>query len=130
MLDLFYKDTATTESYTYGHPLARHGALPICVALPADAGAEHRVRRQAAAGHPRRGRGLGHAGTLPGDAGRRRLRAVRGQRLRSEEHTSELQTLMRITYAVCWWSTKTRNTNTTATATDQNTKQLNNNCTH
>src|SRR3546814_18563215 len=27
---LFFIDTATTESYTYGHTLSLHDALPIC----------------------------------------------------------------------------------------------------
>src|SRR3546814_10992909 len=26
----FFNDTATTESYTYGHTLSLHDALPIC----------------------------------------------------------------------------------------------------
>src|SRR3546814_410102 len=26
----FFNDTATTETYTYGHTLSRHDALPIC----------------------------------------------------------------------------------------------------
>src|SRR3546814_12156318 len=30
---LFFNDTATTEIYTYGHPLSLHDALPICTRL-------------------------------------------------------------------------------------------------
>src|SRR3546814_11660458 len=29
----FFKDTATTEIYTYGHTLSLHDALPICEAI-------------------------------------------------------------------------------------------------
>src|SRR3546814_12227273 len=77
----FFKDTATTEIYTYGHTLSLHDALPICpwlVPCPrllsfVDFGTKVNVRPIPD--------GPGH---LP----------------RSEEHTSELQSLMRISYAV------------------------------
>src|SRR6266545_8221467 len=65
----FFNDTATTEIYT----LSLHDALPI----------------SRAAGAPRRSRPR-----LPGPEFRRR----RARRLRSEEHTSELQSLA---YLVC-----------------------------
>src|SRR3546814_6057367 len=98
---VFFKDTATTEIYTYGHTLSLPDALPIC-----------RDRDQRAAqGHRRAPRGAERAGwrrRRPAPPGRGR--ALRGgedlgrgcvARIdRSEEHTSELQSLMRISYAV------------------------------
>src|SRR3546814_17589088 len=33
VLCVFFSDTSTTESYTYGHTLALHDALPICYAV-------------------------------------------------------------------------------------------------
>src|SRR3712207_9195660 len=79
----FFNDTATTEIYT----LSLHDALPICgrpprppLALLADA---HRSSSG--------------AGRSPAPGGRRR-RPVRTRRLRSEEHTSELQSRQ---YLVC-----------------------------
>src|SRR3546814_2901388 len=85
------------------------------------------------------GAGLGHAGQLEGRVADQRVRPVehrgdpavaaaevrrpqvemqqrppgRTQRLRSEEHTSELQSLMRISYAVFCLKKKKKNTNTT-----------------
>src|SRR3546814_8130787 len=44
-------------------------------------------------------------------------RAAEGRRGRSEEHTSELQSLMRISYAVFCLKTKTKNRTTTAIVT-------------
>src|SRR3546814_18134008 len=87
LLFFFCNDTATTEIYTYCHTLSLHDALPIypVPVLGGDGGGwavgpppprrEHRLRED----------------------GARRL--SRG-RTRSEEHTSELQSLMRISYAV------------------------------
>src|SRR3546814_10642552 len=78
----FVNDTATTEIYTYLHTLSLHDALPICLG-----GGVQRCR----AGRRRTGRC------------RKRLLARRHAwrgRARSEEHTSELQSLMRISYAV------------------------------
>src|SRR3546814_5440422 len=71
----FFNGTATTESYTYGHTLSLHDALPISHARPAALSARiaHTQRR-----------------SETGCAADRR----------SEEHTSELQSLMRISYAV------------------------------
>src|SRR5213076_3650780 len=73
----FFNDTATTEIYTVGNTLSPHDALPIS--------------RDAPAGH-----------RVPG-AGRddsRRRRTARPAADRSEEHTSELQSLPTISYAV------------------------------
>src|SRR3546814_17729833 len=76
---LFFNETATTAIYTYGHTLSLHDALPIC----------------------------GRRRSPP--ARRRcswRARPTRSSR-RSEEHTSELQSLMRISYAVFCLKQKT-----------------------
>src|SRR3546814_15184790 len=35
-LFFFFKDTATTEFYTYGHTRSRHDALPICIRTDAE----------------------------------------------------------------------------------------------
>src|SRR3546814_13780202 len=82
----FFNDPATTEIYTYGHTLSLHDALPIFPcwsAIRAWSGprlAVERIAREFA------------------DAAQR---ADQLRRLdRSEEHTSELQSLMRISYAV------------------------------
>src|SRR3546814_11166775 len=40
-LFFYFKDTATTEIYTYGHTLSLHDALPILIGLAVDAGEEH-----------------------------------------------------------------------------------------
>src|SRR3546814_3799161 len=75
MIFCFFNDTATTEIYTYRHTLSLHDALPIC-----------------RGNHPAGPRGGPRRLALSG--------GVRGDRSRSEEHTSELQSLMRISYAV------------------------------
>src|SRR3546814_2310398 len=108
----FVNDTATTENYTYGNTLSLHDPLPLCrdrlAAARADQGACPPARPQAARsgrrrdrpaaarrrGHPRRHGRYGRQRTP--DGGRR-----------SEEHTSELQSLMRISYAVFCWKKKT-----------------------
>src|SRR3546814_12572949 len=89
----FFNDPATTEIYTYGHTLSLHDALPIYRvrrgAGPSVAGRPLQRRLCAVAARDRRCRG-------PGRRRDRRCAAAR----RSEEHTSELQSLMRISYAV------------------------------
>src|SRR3546814_2917030 len=60
---------------------------------------------------------------LPSRAGGPQLRARRGDRLRSEEHTSELQSLMRISYAV--FCLKKKNTHTQPKLRQINTKAHN-----
>src|SRR3546814_13961222 len=79
--------TATTEIYTYGHTLALHDALPISVFrvwldthFPDRAGKVMHIIQSI------------RVVVTPACAGK-----ARG---RSEEHTSELQSLMRISYAV------------------------------
>src|SRR3546814_1070931 len=87
-----FNDTATTESYTYWHTLSLHDALPISTPRPS----------RACRGAPPRS-----------DASRpwtcdRSSTAVSALG-RSEEHTSELQSLMRISYAVFCLKKKTTN---------------------
>src|SRR3546814_11348173 len=121
-LFFFFKYTATPDIYTYGHTLSLHDALPICSpsSPPPEQSSEarhppHRQSRQlqlqprriartarlrgpGAAQHRRRRRG---AGPCPGEErADRALARPRPTRGRSEEHTSELQSLMRISYAV------------------------------
>src|SRR2546425_8794248 len=78
----FFNDTATTEIYT----LSLHDALPI----------SHRDSHSAAASYAAAADGGQAVEALP-DADPRAARA-RGEKKRSEEHTSELQSLA---YLVC-----------------------------
>src|SRR3546814_20142366 len=80
------KDTATTEIYSYGHTLSLHDALPICAQVLDQAVAEGAVELQPVAVRPQAAVAQQVARVLMGE--------------RSEEHTSELQSLMRISYAV------------------------------
>src|SRR3546814_9484117 len=87
----FFNDTATTDIYTYRHTLSLHDALPILLLL--------KLQRPAAQAQmlPPDGDGAGRDDDdLPP------LGPAAGQIVgeRSEEHTSELQSLMRISYAV------------------------------
>src|SRR3546814_11048881 len=122
ILFFFFNDTATPEIYTYRHTLSLHDALPIsAIAEPfAERGAgqqghddgeliggddPHRFRR----GDLQRLRdrrqgdigdgGVEHHQHQGAEHATDRGRAP-GLRQRSEEHTSELQSLMRISYAV------------------------------
>src|SRR3546814_20646688 len=112
----FFYVTTTPEIYPYLHTLSLHVALPICAAArasrrpfaqqgcqsvldPASRGrrrAQHHVWRQrqllSSAGER-----ISHDGG--DDCGAGRLRHL-DPALRSEEHTSELQSLMRTSYAV------------------------------
>src|SRR3546814_5760452 len=81
---VLFNDTATTEIYTYGHTLALHDALPISARIRA--GVHPAPHRQCAGGDGRHHRAHGCADDPVLH--------------RSEEHTSELQSLMRISYAV------------------------------
>src|SRR3546814_7698241 len=73
----FLNDTATTEIYTYCHTLPLHDALPFSGFVPFSGG-------------------LADFGSLPAACTRTQVVQV----ARSEEHTSELQSLMRNSYAV------------------------------
>src|SRR3546814_10107274 len=107
-LYFFVKDAAPTEIYTYGHTLSLHDALPIwsppfgllgllggsglcgLVALDVDDGLVEPLARQ----RPEFGRADVHHLRDQGPV------LVEEVPDRSEEHTSELQSLMRISYAV------------------------------
>src|SRR3546814_14908125 len=108
-----FNDPATTEIYTYLHTLSLHGALPIwmtfLLAMQAPAGTTMAIvpgLARAAKGRVPVATDVSgmafhkvadeHWAALPmppQDDPERRV-------LRSEEHTSELQSLMRISYAV------------------------------
>src|SRR3546814_16978209 len=87
----FLKYPATTEIDTHGHTLSLHAALPICRGARAWATAALAARRRGDACVPMSKRCCCAAMSRRGS---------RGSRGRSEEHTSELQSLMRISYAV------------------------------
>src|SRR3546814_9123247 len=72
----FFNDTVTTESYTGWHTRSLHDALPILTPM------SRSIRSCRSGRWCRMARPV-----MPGDG-------------RSEEHTSELQSLMRISYAV------------------------------
>src|SRR3546814_2280567 len=116
----FFNDPATTGIYPYWHPLSLHDALPICLML-----ARHSCR----GGRGRRSlsrRGLsGPTTRLTTLRARSRTRTIltstgSGWRVtwrwaeiggwRSEEHTSELQSLMRSSYAVFCLTKKNKHT--------------------
>src|SRR3546814_9480261 len=102
-LFFFFKDTATTEIYTYRHTLSLHDALPI--SRPGGGVAEHRVgaRQGPAFGlfiKLHRGRDTDCRQELRSALKPHLAHGVIGPTTRSEEHTSELQSLMRISYAV------------------------------
>src|SRR3712207_7105617 len=87
----FFNDTATTEIYT----LSLHDALPIYHAFVASG---EQVFRLETGEQPGFDQGLGgHQGSEGGRFGLRRLGQA-GLELRSEEHTSELQSRQ---YLVC-----------------------------
>src|SRR3546814_1881773 len=99
-------DTATTEIYTYLHTLSLHDALPIFRRRAA------RRRRRAPPDAISRRAGARNRSASVRRGFRPRADRVRHRRYRahgasnfraggrSEEHTSELQSLMRISYAV------------------------------
>src|SRR3546814_6953839 len=101
----FFNDTATTEIYSYVHTLTLLDALPISRRRDS----RPRLWQPLAGPHPPPDRLYGKAGR---DRRPRRFRRAaldrdsragaehRGGVKRSEEHTSELQSLMRISYAV------------------------------
>src|SRR3546814_5390290 len=106
MMLFFFNDTATPEIYTYGHTLSLHDALPIYDL------AEQRV----AADVPRfdqQGATAIDAATDHAITGLLAQRQRFAAEQRSEEHTSELQSLMRTSYAVFCLKKKKRNNLTT-----------------
>src|SRR3546814_12418462 len=106
----FLEYTATTEIYTYGHTLSLHDALPICFGhmLHIPGGAMCRC---------------GARGCIEAYAGfyavLRTAFEVPLDTVRSEEHTSELHSLMRISYAVFCLKKKTHHTHTGTNAFKQ-----------
>src|SRR3546814_4140028 len=130
---VFFSATATTDIYTYLHTLSLHDALPICDqagdrAVHFDqrvvgdgravhdrlAAAEELGERQfldlgelAESGHHADRTVLRRAEILVKD----HVRALEQRKVRSEEHTSELQSLMRISYAVFCLKKKKTQTN-------------------
>src|SRR3546814_3312717 len=93
----FFNDTATTEIYTHGHTLSLHDALPI---------SSDDTRRSRVMKANRCMRRIVTAGDAACRRAARGFRPLAGAASaasscpRSEEHTSELQSLMRISYAV------------------------------
>src|SRR3546814_8716793 len=91
---LFFNDTATTEIYTYFHTLSLHDALPFYSCRPAPH--RHCPKPPPPTSPPQRRSPPRHRRPAC-----RRCPACWWCRYRrSEEHTSELQSLMRISYAV------------------------------
>src|SRR3546814_6145866 len=88
LLYVVFHDTATTEIYTCLHTLSLHYALPIS-SLDAES---ERVVQQAL------DRLMAGRSTLV--IAHRLATVLKADRIRSEEHTSELKSLMRNSYAV------------------------------
>src|SRR3546814_5377670 len=123
----FFNDRAPPEIYTYVHTLSLHDALPISRLQHRGAAHPCRGYRRCRADrpHPARRPGLSHGA----------VRAVRSHRAgyfpcgdgvgvsRSEEHTSELQSLMRISYAVFCLKKNIRNTTISERSIKAITKQ-------
>src|SRR3546814_5712125 len=121
----FFKDPATTEIYTYCHPLSLHDALPIS-SRPrkgerprADLGGAALDSRPRSAQHlvvDQIGAVLGRLDRV-GDRDHALIVVEHPADIaifrRSEEHTSELQSLMRISYAVFCLKKKKKHTHRT-----------------
>src|SRR3546814_1178437 len=103
MFVFFFNYTPPTDIYAYAIPLSLPAALPISLVVPPHqrrAGQAKGLQRLARTIAGRNEVGNGRAGRDAGanSIGRVRRRGRGGRR--SEEHTSELQSLMRISYAV------------------------------
>src|SRR3546814_9608813 len=99
-IDFFLNETSTTEIYTYLHTLTLHDALPIEGDATVDVNSDI---------HPTGWSRLAPklaAKAVPTEAPRT-CRVDHASPIRSEEHTSELQSLMRISYAVFCLKKKT-----------------------
>src|SRR3546814_5379165 len=83
-----FNETATTEIDTYGHTLSLHDALPIYI---------HVLVRRRSRGIKRL---VGRDAAVQRRSSEKCYVVRAGPRERSEEHTSELQSLMRSSYAV------------------------------
>src|SRR3546814_11973088 len=110
-----FNDTATTEIYTYLHTLSLHDALPISTHPVADVIHSNITSGERAHGcHTIKHVSLDHHnGIKPriigDDVGA--IEFILDIAPRSEEHTSELQSLMRISYAVFCLKKKNKNNN-------------------
>src|SRR3546814_2883410 len=114
-----FKEQATTQIYTYGHTLSLHDALPISrpptsLRRTGEFGETRRENSSRDVGD-RRCTGQGYLCPQSGEEldgrGASRLAPPFASR-RSEEHTSELQSLMRISYAVLCLKKKNNINNT------------------
>src|SRR3546814_2270548 len=108
----FFNATATTETYTHCHTLSLHYALPIyhLIGMTDHRGAQHfieradmRQARWTIAGFEKH---IAFVGCALAMAFQQPARLFK----RSEEHTSELQSLMRISYAAFCLKKKTAST--------------------
>src|SRR3546814_9316392 len=100
---VFFKDTATTEIYTYLHTLSLHDALPIyCASFPVWVPIpQQRWQRLPLANARWWSMPMSSASSRVCSRSMNRCpQRVQRSAARSEEHTSELQSLMRIPYAV------------------------------
>src|SRR3546814_6183138 len=116
----FINDTATTEIYTYRHTLSLHDALPISGSCRhtsrttwTTTGTSTRPRPCFATWVPWPTRLC--TSSAPHPSASSAGPATRTRPRRSEEHTSELQSLMRISYAVFCLKKKTNEKQTRQT---------------
>src|SRR3546814_5910171 len=101
-VSFFFNDTATTEIYTYLHTLSLHDALPISVICVDVVQLQHHSSPRYAL------MTRSSLRTCPGVPVVIGLPCSMTRIRRSEEHTSELQSLMRISYAVFCLKKKTQ----------------------
>src|SRR3546814_1065012 len=124
-LCFFFNDTATTEIYTYCHPPSLHDALPISLAAPParpTSRATSSSRTVPIAATSTISRSPIRAAALISSTIRPRRCWPTGRR--SEEHTSELQSLMRISYAVFCLKKKKHDNSNVRQHYNQHTTQL------
>src|SRR3546814_10886045 len=116
----FCNDTATTGIYTYLHTLSLHDALPICLVTQ---GEYLEFMRDGGYRRPELWLSLGwdRVCAEQWDAPLYWKNQENGWQTRSEEHTSELQSLMRISYAVfCLKKKKEKTTHSKHSNTHRN----------
>src|SRR3546814_397942 len=94
----FFSETGTNDIYTYGHTLALHDALPISRSFPPPTPPSVRGSPAIRNSRPENCRAVAPA---PAPAPRSASGWQDAPPPRSDEHTSELQSLMRISYAAC-----------------------------
>src|SRR3546814_4789485 len=120
----FFNGTATTEIYTYCHTLSLHDALPILtrhqlrrlLEVSAVGGEAQALHQEIERLHPGRLDALDlEVAEVDRPVHRNDQVVDRNAGRRSEEHTSELQSLMRISYAVFCLKKKTTHTPNTNT---------------